>query len=449
MKKTILTAVISGSLLSLNAQTPIITSWLQNTVTTGSHYINGNSTAIQDNDLANVQLVQYSDDWVYITTEGVPTYPTGPFLDGNPSTTTAQAAIYKFPKIPTENTGSEVGTNMGNIGIFINGVSIFDYQDGVSYSNTGGQDQGGPGPGGQGDGVWNRDAVVAERDGFDCSKGHPAMGNYHHHQNPSAFKLDLTVISTICNLYDADGLYTINSTEHSPIIGYAYDGFPIYGAYAFSNTDGTGSITRMKSGFSLRNITARTHYADGSDVIDGPAVGIDYPLGHYREDYEFIPSANTDQLDEHNGRFCVTPEYPDGTYAYFCTVDANWNSSYPYIIGTSFYGNVQASNVNSVTETVEVYTATNNLNDDFMNDLSFSIYPNPTKEFLAIQANGLVKQNINLKLYDLSGKLVTESAILQGSTIWYLDVRTVYNGQYILHITSGTETRTKKVLIQK
>jgi len=449
MKKTILTAVISGSLLSLNAQTPIITSWLQNTVTTGSHYINGNSTAIQDNDLANVQLVQHSDDWVYVTTEGVPTYPTGPFLDGNPSTTTAQAAIYKFPKIPTENTGSEVGTNMGNIGVFINGVSIFDYQDGVSYSNTGGQDQGGPGPGGPGDGVWNRDAVVAERDGFDCSKGHPAMGNYHHHQNPSAFKLDLTVISTICNLYDADGLYTINSTEHSPIIGYAYDGFPIYGAYAFSNTDGTGSITRMKSGFSLRNITARTHYADGSDVIDGPAVGIDYPLGHYREDYEFIPSANTDQLDEHNGRFCVTPEYPDGTYAYFCTVDANWNSSYPYIIGTSFYGNVQASNVNSVTETVEVYTATNNLNDDFMNDLSFSIYPNPTKEFLAIQANGLVKQNINLKLYDLSGKLVTESAILQGSTIWYLDVRTVYNGQYILHITSGTETRTKKVLIQK
>jgi len=449
MKKTILTAVISGSLLSLNAQTPIITSWLQNTVTTGSHYTNGNSTTIQDNDLANVQLVQYSDDWVYVSTEGVPTYPTGPFLDGNPSTTTAQAAIYKFPIIPTENTGSEVGTNMGNIGVFINGVSIFDYQDGVSYSNTGGQDQGGPGPGGPGDGVWNRDAVVAEQDGFDCSKGHPAMGNYHHHQNPSAFKLDLTVISTICNLYDADGLYTINSTEHSPIIGFAYDGFPIYGAYAFSNTDGTGSITRMKSGFSLRNITARTHYADGSDVTDGPVVGTDFPLGHYREDYEFITSANTDQLDKHNGRFCVTPEYPDGTYAYFCTVDTNWNSSYPYIIGTSFYGNLQASNVNSVTETVEVYTATNNLNNDFMNDLSFSIYPNPTKEFLAIQANGLVKQNINLKLYDLSGKLITESAILQGSTIWYLDVRTVYNGQYILHITSGTETRTKKVIIQK
>jgi hypothetical protein len=275
------------------------------------------------------------------------------------------------------------------------------------------------------------------------------MGNYHHHQNPSAFKLDLDVISTICNLYDADGLYSINSAEHSPLIGYAYDGFPIYGAYGYANTDGTGAITRMKSGFSLRSITTRTHYADGSDVTDGPAVSAQYPLGQYREDYEYTASSDADVLDEHNGRFCVTPEYPNGTYAYFCTVDEDWNSAYPYAVGTSFYGNAQASDVNSVSETVDTYVSTNGLNDAFMNELSFSVFPNPTKEFLAIQANGLVKQNVNLKLYNLSGKLVTESNILQGSTIWYLDVRTVYNGQYILHITSGTETKTKKVIIQK
>jgi len=59
---------------------------------------------------------------------------------------------------------------------------------------------------------WNRDAIPAEMDGFDCSKAHPAMGNYHHHQNPSAFKLDQSVISDICNLYDAEGLYAIDAT---------------------------------------------------------------------------------------------------------------------------------------------------------------------------------------------------------------------------------------------
>lgn len=103
--------------------------------------------------------------------------------------------------------------------------------------------------GGTGDLVWNRDAVVAERAGFDCSKGHPAMGNYHHHQNPSAFKLDNVVVSTVCNLYDADGLYVIDSTQHSPLIGFAYDGFPIYGAYAYKNKNGTGGVVRMKSSF--------------------------------------------------------------------------------------------------------------------------------------------------------------------------------------------------------
>ena len=61
--------------------------------------------------------------------------------------------------------------------------------------------------------AWNRDAVPAERLGFDCAKGHPAGTNYHHHQNPSAFKYDSTTSNTysaICNLYDSEGLYTIN-----------------------------------------------------------------------------------------------------------------------------------------------------------------------------------------------------------------------------------------------
>ena len=175
-----------------------------------------------------------------------------------------------------------------------------------------------------------------ERQGFDCSKGHPAGTNYHHHQNPSAFDLDINVISTICNLYDADGLYTINPAQHSPLIGFAYDGFPVYGAYGYANADGTGGITRIKSGYQLRSITVRTHHADGTDVPDGPPVNATYPIGTFREDYGWV--ANTDQsyLDIHNGRFCVTPEYPNGTYAYFATVDANHNSAYPYLIGGAY-----------------------------------------------------------------------------------------------------------------
>ena len=135
---------------------------------------------------------------------------------------------------------------------------------------------------------WNRDAVPAEMDGFDCSKAHPAMGNYHHHQNPSAFKLDLDIISDICNLYDAEGLYAIDPNQHSPLIGFAYDGFPIYGAYGYKNADGSNGITRIKSSYQLKNISTRAN---------GPDVDATYHLGYFREDYEYIVSTGEDHLD--------------------------------------------------------------------------------------------------------------------------------------------------------
>jgi hypothetical protein len=310
-----------------NAQTnPAILNWIQNPQgTTGAHYIQGNGTLIQDNVPVNVQVVQYSADWVYVSTNGIPAYPTGPFLDGNPSQASDQNAIYKISLNPEVNTGTPTNTNGGNIGIFINGVSLFDYRDGVSWNNQTQAEGGGPIMGPPGQGVWNRDAIVAEREGFDCAKGHPAMGNYHHHQNPSAFDMDIVPVSDVCDVYGSDGLYAIDLNVHSPLLGFSYDGYPIYGAYGYTNVDGTGGIARMKSGYQLRTITVRNTYADGTTVTAGPPINATYPLGRYREDYEYIAHSEPDYLDEHNGRFCVTPEYPDGIYAYFCTVDENWN----------------------------------------------------------------------------------------------------------------------------
>jgi hypothetical protein len=184
------------------------------------------------------------------------------------------------------------------------------------------------------------------------------MGNYHTHQNPSAFNLDLNVISTVCNIYSSDGLYAIDSNAHSPLIGFAYDGFPIYGAYAYKNANGTGGIVRMKSSYTLRNITTRTTYFTGTTVTPGPPVSATYPLGYFREDYQYntTSAATPDYLDQHNGRFCVTPEYPSGTYCYFATVDARWNSAYPYVVGPTFYGVRTAVKVTAITEPVTQYT---------------------------------------------------------------------------------------------
>lgn len=440
------------------AQTnPIITSWLQNTTKTGSYYVSGNSTKISNGILVNCQLVRYSTNWVYVSTTGVPSYPVGPFNgDGNPNQAGNQNAIYKLPLNPTENKGTKTALGLGTVGVFINGVSIFDYKDGVGWNTSTNAFCGGPGrascPGGPtATNAWNRDAIVYERLGFDCSKGHPAGTNYHHHQNPSAFKLDLKVVSTICNLYDADGLYTIDPKKHSPLIAFAADGFPIYGAYGYANTDGTGGITRMKSGYQLRNITVRTHHANGTDVSDGPAVSTTYPLGTFAEDYVWVSNA-TDKsyLDVHNGRFCVTPEYPNGTYCYFATVDANHNSAFPYIIGPTYYGVKTGSSVTSVTETTTTYkSTTTSVTDNELKKLAIEVFPNPSQDLIAIQVNGLVPSDLEVTLLDANGRKIYQTEISKGQTIAYFDIQTLYAGIYYVTIASNGAIETRKVMITK
>jgi hypothetical protein len=447
MKKiTIAFGALLMSITSMFAQTnPAITSWLQNTTTTGSYYMSGNSTTISNNILVNCQMVEYSTNNVFIHTKGIPSYPTGPFLDGNPSQAEDQDAIFKFPLNPTQNSGTPTATTMGNIGVFINGVALFDYRDGVAWNPATNSLCGGPGnppcPGGPGATMdWNRDAILAEMSGFDCSKGHPAMGNYHHHQNPSAFDLDLNVVSTICNLYDADGLYAIDSTQHSPLIGFAYDGFPIYGTYGYVNTDGTGGIVRIKSSYQLKTTRGTGNVPSETS----------WPLGTFREDYEYVNhSSQSDYLDEHNGRFCVTPEYPNGIYCYFTTVDSNWNSAYPYAVGPTFYGVYQDRKVNLVDENTTVYDATLSTVESDLENKNIKIFPNPTSDFIAIQIGGLNNQGLCIKLFDIQGKLLRESKINKGQTISYFDIQTVYSGTYIIELSANGFSTSRKIIIEK
>lgn len=109
-----------------------------------------------------------------------------------------------------------------------------------------------------------------------------------------------------------------NLLVHSPIVGWAYDGNPIYGPYGFDTPTG-GLVRRMNSGYTLSTINLQNRPK--------------YPLGFFVEDYTFT---NSGDLDIHNGRFCKTPEFPDGIYAYFCTLDEQLNPKFPYIIGNYY-----------------------------------------------------------------------------------------------------------------
>ena len=442
-----LIALFVFTLITVAQTNPIITAPIQNqTGITGRHYIQGNSTPIEDGVLANVQSVDYSEEWVYITATGIPAYITGPFLDGNPSLAQNQNAIYKLPLTPIENTGTPTATNGGNIGIFINGVSLFDYRDGVAWNNDtmnlcGGPPGGYPpcpgGPNGTQD--WNRDAIPAEMGGFDCNKAHPAMGNYHHHQNPSAFNLDLIIVSNICETYPADGLYVIDTESHSPLIGFAYDGFPIYGAYGFANADGTGGIVKMNSSYELPGATTR---------INGPDVNNTYFEGYFREDYNYVSHPEEFYLDEHNGRFAITPEYPEGIYAYYATVDENHNSAYPYAVGPTFYGNVVATKVNTINEDTTNYDSSLGIESFDESNLNLVIYPNPAQDFIAIQSN-MVPENLKLELINELGQVILTNQILQGSTLSIMEIHTLYDGIYFLRVSKQNNSKTYKIIIKK
>jgi hypothetical protein len=119
--------------------------------------------------------------------------------------------------------------------------------------------------------------------------------------------------------------------RHSPLIGFALDGYPVYGPYGW---DASGQVQRIRSSYRLRPVTNRRVLPDGTELTpsqEGPAIGGEFPLGTFVEDYEY--AAGSGDLDEHNGRFTRTPEYPSGTYAYFL-------SSYPYLVGPTYYGAV-------------------------------------------------------------------------------------------------------------
>ncbi|MEZ4877344.1 MAG: YHYH protein [Flavobacterium sp.] len=437
--------------IAINAQTnPAITKFLQNTTgITGRHYVTGNSTPIVDAVQANVQSVYYNATYSYVSATGIPAYITGPFQDGNPSLATAQNKIFRIPLNPTQGSGTTATTG-GNIGVFINGVALFDYRDGVAWNNTTQSLCGGPGnspcPGGPtATQAWNRDAIPAERAGFDCSKAHPAMGNYHHHQNPSAFNLDLLVTSTICDAYPSDGLYVINTNEHSPLLGFAYDGFPIYGAYAYANTNGTGAITRMKSSYQLKDQATRSNGPAVNQVLGAQT----FFNGYFREDYEYVAhNDDASYLDQHNGRFCVTPEYPEGIYCYFATVDANHKSAYPYVVGPTFYGNITVTTVTTIPDGATQYTQP--LDNASFGDNNFKVIvaPNPAQDFIAIQTN-TAENDMTVDVIDALGKIVKTTKIIQGSTLSIIETDNLYNGTYIVRISDGSKSKTTKLIIAK
>ncbi|MEI7657994.1 MAG: YHYH protein [Phycisphaerae bacterium] len=314
MSRHLLVVAVACSSLAVSARAtdPALSSWVQNLSNLRGRSTNATINASVSQISADVQQVRFTATNAYINSTDIPHYNIGPWT-ASPNTAALQNVLVRIPRSPTVQTGAKTTVGLGAVGVMVDGTLFFNSSDARSYNNRN---------------VWHNNANVIEAASFDSALGHPSPTNaYHYHQTPRTLRAEL----------GDDG------SRHSPIIGFAYDGFPVYGPFGYANANGTGGIVRMTPSYRLRAITQRTTLPSGTSLASadyGPAIGGTYPLGAFIEDYEYVAGSGT--LDQYNGRVCVTPEYPSGTFAYFITVDAANNGVYPYILGPQYYGVVAA-----------------------------------------------------------------------------------------------------------
>jgi|GEM_PF-1586443 len=157
------------------------------------------------------------------TTCAMQYWPYGPVCPTN-----INREVY-FPLNPTTATTPTEFLSASVIGTLVNGTALYNWSDAMSYNNAG---------------VWDNVAAKFELYDMDICPGHAAGGDYHHHFYPKCLAKQLND----------------SGTSHSPIYGFAADGYPIYGPYTAANT-------LAVSGWTTRN------YADTSSTTTGcPAI---------------------------------------------------------------------------------------------------------------------------------------------------------------------------------
>ncbi len=218
-----------------------------------------------------------------VQSNAIPEHLVGQFPNrGNPNSIAAQNLDVEIPANPKPaGRISSFHESGGPFGIALNGV-LFDPGTAEFW-------QGDRGSG------WNYEALGgAVALGLDSNYAHvQPTGSYHYHGHPTLLMKRLG----------------FREGEHSPQIGWAADGFPIYALYGAEDPKDSGSAAvELKSSYRLK-----PGNRPGGNEPDGKYDG------SFVQDYEYV--AGLGDLDECNGRFCKTPEFPDGTYAYFLSKD--------------------------------------------------------------------------------------------------------------------------------
>jgi len=212
----------------------------------------------------------------YIEANGLPDHETGTFPNANnPNAISEQSYAYQVPAAPTVLGQSSANGILDVFGIAINGVP-FDPGAAEFWNDD-------PTSG------WQLEPMSSAINlGEDDSNAHvQPTGGYHYHGIPEGI------------VGGESGIM------HSPLVGFAADGFPVYARYGYADASNPSSaVTSLRSSYRVKSGTR----------AGGPGGGYD---GTYVADYEWVSGLG--DLDENNGRSGITPEYPGGTYYYVLT----------------------------------------------------------------------------------------------------------------------------------
>ena len=210
-------------------------------------------------------------------------------------------------------------------------------------------------------------------------------GEYAHIANPQRLRFilgDNLFVNTSDQIRERE-----TQLEHSPIIGWAFDGNPIYGPYGYSDpTNQSSTITRVASSYRLKsNLVLDAVTNPNPSRVEGPALSDD-AAGTYVEDYEYVFGLG--DLDQYNGRFCKTPEYSNGRYCYFVTID-NTEAGipvFPYILGSDFNSVVDSWNLNESATQQNIPTGVVRYRDPYENvDIDVERTPNASTNSLSLE----------------------------------------------------------------
>ena len=227
----------------------------------------------------SVISIKVIDKLRVIESNGIPNHKVGKFPnEGNPHSIKPQKYKFKIPLHPQiANETTSIENPRFNFGIALSGV-LFDPLAREYYLGDLKSD-------------WRYEATSgAIKLGLDTNNAHVQPdGSYHYHALPRG--LENQIEEKFDNL-------------HSPLLGWAADGFPIYGATGYS---GDKNLIINKSSYRIKKGKRQNGILNPGGIYDGTFIN------------DFYYDNNYGTLDQCNGRFSITPEFPDGIYAYFIT----------------------------------------------------------------------------------------------------------------------------------